>query len=292
MTADQKFVPGRKPVTRRLPIRGVDYAVNEWGNASDPLLVYLHGFGDCGATFQFVVDELANDWFVVAPDWRGFGGTEVTAESFWFPDYLADLDHLLRHYSPDAPVRLVGHSMGGNVAGLYAGARPNRVAAFVNLEGFGLPDADPADAPQRYHDWLEKVRCEPAHVERPGFEVLAERIRRRSPRMDPSRADYVARCWADATADGQVRLRMHPAHKLPNPVLYRRAEAEACWRAVTAQVLLVAGRRSEFPSPHDLPFPHSQAAWIEDAGHMLHFEQPAALAALLEEFLVNSSSTV
>ena len=292
MVADCKYEPSRKRVTRRLPIRGVEYAVNEWGDSNDPLLVYLHGFGDCGATFQFVVDELARDWFVVAPDWRGFGATDVVAEAFWFPDYLADLDRLLQYYSPDAPVRLVGHSMGGNVAGLYAGARPDRVAAFVNLEGFGLPDSDPADAPQRYHDWLEMGRGIPAHIERSSYEVLADLIRRRSPELEPSRAEFAARCWADATADGQVRLRMHPAHKLPNPVLYRRAETEACWRAVTAEVLLVAGRRSDFPPPHDLPFPNSRAAWIEDSGHMLHFEQPARLAVLIEDFLVNLSSTV
>ena len=257
-----------------------------------PLLVCLHGFGDCGSTFQFVVDELAQDWFVVAPDWRGFGATRVAAETFWFPDYLADLDQLLRHYSPDDPVRLVGHSMGGNVAGLYAGARPERVAAFVNLEGFGLPDSKPGDAPRRYRDWLEKGSRLPGPIERPGYEALTDAILRRSPRMTRDRAGFVARCWGTETSGGQVRLRMHPAHKLPNPVLYRRAEAEACWRAVTAEVLLVAGRRSDFPPPRDPPFPRSRTAWVEDSGHMLHFEQPAALAALIEEFLVNSSSTV
>ena len=72
----------------------------------------------------------------------------------------------------------------------------------------------------------------------------------------------------------------------------RRAEAEACWRGVTAEVLLVAGRNSDFRPPDDLPFPRSRVAWIEDSGHMLHFEQPGALAALIEDFLVNSSSTV
>ena len=292
MTNDGIYTPIREPQSRRLSIRGVDYAVNEWGDASDPLLVYLHGFGDCGATFQFVIDALARDWFVVAPDWRGFGLTEVSSEAFWFPDYLADLDQLLQHYSPDAPVRLVGHSMGGNVAGLYAGVRPDRVAAFVNLEGFGLPDSDPGDAPSRYRDWLEKGRALPDPVERPGFDTLADLIRRRSPHMAPDRARFVAQCWAEEIADNQVRLRMHPAHKLPNPVLYRRAEAEACWQMATAPVLLVAGRDSDFPSPHDLPFANSRVAWIEDSGHMLHFEQPAALAALLEEFLVNTSSTV
>ena len=91
MTSDSTYAPVRKPVTRRLPIRGADYAVTEWGDRKAPLLVYLHGFGDCGATFQFVVDALAEDWFVVAPDWRGFGATEVAAAAFWFPDYLADL---------------------------------------------------------------------------------------------------------------------------------------------------------------------------------------------------------
>ncbi len=292
MTDDCTYTPVRKPVIRRLPVRGIDYAITEWGDDNAPLLVYLHGFGDCGATFQFVVDEFARDWFVVAPDWRGFGATDVSAQAFWFPDYLADLDQLLEHYSPDNPARLVGHSMGGNVAGLYAGARPGRVSAFVNLEGFGLPDSDPADAPQRYHDWLETTRSMPAPVERAGFDILADRIQSRSPRMDPAHAAFVARCWAEESTSGQVRLRMHPAHKLPNPILYRRAEAEACWRAVTAEVLLVAGRRSNFPSPHDLPFPRSRAAWIEDSGHMLHFEQPEALAALIEDFLVNSSSTV
>jgi pimeloyl-ACP methyl ester carboxylesterase len=126
-------------------LRGVDYHVTEWGNADSPLLVFLHGWGDAGSTFQFVVDELKDDWFVIAPDWRGFGETRLEAESYWFPDYLADLDALLEIYSPDAPVRLMGHSMGANVASLYAGVMPERVAVVVNIEGFGLLDSKPED---------------------------------------------------------------------------------------------------------------------------------------------------
>ena len=140
-------------------IRGINYVVNTWGNADDPLLVYLHGWGDTGSTFQFVVDELRQRWFVVAPDWRGFGRSSVATgaatTAYWFADYLADLDHLLKHYSPSKSVRLVGHSMGGNVAGLYAGAMPERVQSFVNIEGFGLPDSDPDAAPDRYRRWID-----------------------------------------------------------------------------------------------------------------------------------------
>jgi len=142
----------------RHQVRGVDYHVTEWGERHNRLIVFLHGWSDAGSTFQFVIDELKQDWFVIAPDWRGFGESRANAESYWFPDYLADLDAILQIYSPDAAVRLVGHSMGANVATLYAGVMPERVSALVNVEGFGLPDSDPEDAPGRYREWIEAGR--------------------------------------------------------------------------------------------------------------------------------------
>lgn len=290
MSTPETYRPRVLPHRRQIDIRGVEYAVTEWGEKQSPLIVYLHGFADCGATFQFVVDELARDWFVVAPDWRGFGETRVSASGFWFPDYLADLDHLLQVYSPESPVRLIGHSMGGNVAGLYAGVMPERVTAFINLEGFGLPDASPGDAPERYREWLTRSRVLPAPTRRDDYDTLAAAIHARNGGMTAAQARFVARCWAEESPDGAVRLRFNPAHKLPNPVLYRRAEAEACWRNVTAEVLLVAGKRSDFGSPEDLPFPRSRTAWIEGAGHMLHFEQPALLARTIEKFLGNPAT--
>ena len=276
--------------TVRHEIRGVDYTVTEWGDSKHPLIVYLHGWGDTGSSFQFVVDALRRNWFVVAPDWRGFGASVVDASAFWFPDYLADLDQLLARYSPEEPVRLIGHSMGGNVAGLYSGAMPERVSRFINLEGFGLADSDAADAPARYAEWLQRGQTALPQSERESFTVLAEAIRRRSPRMTLPQAEFVARLWATEEPDGRVRVRINPAHKLPNPVLYRRAEAEACWRNVTAEVLLVAGRQSSLATLDNLPFPRQQTVWIEDAGHMLHFEKAAALAEVIEEFLTKPST--
>jgi len=274
----------------QLAVRGCDYAVNEWGDEHAPLLVYLHGWGDTGSTFQFVVDEFRRDWFVVAPDWRGFGRSGGGAPAYWFPDYLADLDYLLGHYSPDAPVCLVGHSMGGNVAGLYAGTMPERVASIVNLEGFGLKDTDPVEAPARYRSWIERGRTRLAVSEREDFAALARQIRGNAPAMGMAQAEFVAREWATEQADGRIRLRADPTHKLPNPVLYRRAEAEACWQCVTARVLLVAGRNSPYGVHAELPFARRQTRWIEDAGHMLHFERPAELARVIEEFLAKPST--
>jgi pimeloyl-ACP methyl ester carboxylesterase len=127
MSEDSKYEPRVAVRSSRIRVRGTDYHVHEWGDEGQPLLVCLHGWGDTGLTFQFVVDELAKTWHIIAPDWRGFGHSKSRAICYWFPDYLADLDALLSEYSPSTPAILVGHSMGANVAGLYAGVMPERV---------------------------------------------------------------------------------------------------------------------------------------------------------------------
>lgn len=281
--------------SRRLPrsseqgIRGVSCHVTEWGDPGAPLVVYLHGWADTGSTFQFVVDEFVGEWHVVAPDWRGFGRSDCDCTSYWFPDYLADLNELLEIYAPDVPVLLVGHSMGANIAALYAGAMPERVRALVNIEGFGLPDSDPAEAPGRYRAWIEGVRAGESFSTYRDMGSLAARIAKRHRGMDPGRSLFVARQWARERFDGTVVLRADPRHKLPNPVLYRRAEAEACWRAIAADVLLVRGADSEMAergySALAAALPAARSALIEGAGHMLHFERPAELAGVIEAFL-------
>jgi pimeloyl-ACP methyl ester carboxylesterase len=274
-----------------LSVRGVDYCLYEWGNANSPLLVYLHGWGDTGATFQFVVDALRAEWRVIAPDWRGFGRSPCDCTSYWFPDYLADLHALLEAISPRAPVRLVGHSMGANVGALYAGTFPERVKAFVNIEGFGLPDSRPTDAPSRYRAWIEAADQPLTFSDYDDFGVLAARIKKRHPGMGIAEALFVAKEWGAQEAGGKVRLRADPLHKMPNPVLYRRAESEACWQAATAPMLLVTGGQSSFAGKLPLAggapgIVSASTVNIEDAGHMPHFETPVALAAAIENFLL------
>lgn len=275
-------------------IRGIRYHVREWGDSRNPLLVMLHGWGDCGASFQFLVDELQRDWFVVAPDWRGFGLSHHRCDGYWFPDYVADLDFLLSIYQSDEPVNLLGHSMGANAAGLYAGIFPERVRSFVNVEGFGLADSDPVDAPANYRRWIERSREMPAYAMYTSFVELADRILKRSPSMGRDKALYVAQNWAQETGDGKISLRADPAHKLPNAVQYRRAEASACWDSVTAPVLLVIGADTDFkaavkswldPDESKHPFHGAVTEAIEGAGHMVHFERPAELASVTETFL-------
>ncbi|MDJ0918497.1 MAG: alpha/beta hydrolase [Woeseiaceae bacterium] len=279
--------------TRMVEIRGIDLNVNEWGDKDAETLLYLHGWGDTGSSFQFVADELGDRWRVIAPDWRGFGRSAWNAASYWFPDYLADLDHLVDALGIAEPIKLIGHSMGANVGGLYAGALPARVSHFINVEGFGLPETNPADSPGRYRDWLLKSRETPAFRTYADFEALAEHLKGRSPLLCEERAEFVARLWARTTGEG-IELRMDPNHKLPNPILYRRAEAEACWRAVEAQVLLVIGNKSRFARRLKADqesggakrfFPDADTVVVDGAGHMIHFEAPAELASAIDRFM-------
>lgn len=274
---------------------GLRHHVRTWGAADAPPLFLLHGWMDVSASFQFVVDELQRDWHVIAPDWRGFGLTAWSAGGYWFPDYYADLDRLLDIYTPDQPARLVGHSMGGVIACTYAGLRPERVARLISLEGFGLARTSPAEAPERYRRWLDELDAEPRFRVYGSFDALAARLRRDNPRLTDARAQFIARAWARVTAPDQVEMLSDPRHKRTNPVLFRLEELIACWREVTAPTLWVFGRNSERAgylkdTPAELAerkdaFRNYREAWVEDAGHMMHHDQPGAVARLIENFL-------
>jgi len=282
-----------------LQVRGLRYHVRTWGDERDPKLVLLHGWMDVSASFQFVVDALQLDWYVVAPDWRGFGLSEWASGGYWFPDYVADLEVLLRQVSPDAPVNLVGHSMGGNVAGLYAGIRPDRVAKLALLEGFGLPRTSSSGAPKRYAKWLDEMAQPPSFKPYASFEEVEERLMQNNRRLAREKARFLAPHWAKRLDSGEVVLNSDPAHKMVNPVLYRVEEALACWKQITAPVLWVWGDGQwmrQWLKDHEADlaqrravFKHLAEHTLPDAGHMMHHDQPEALAALLEEFLAGGS---
>jgi pimeloyl-ACP methyl ester carboxylesterase len=280
-------------------IRGLRYHVRHWRGDPARRMVLLHGWMDVSASFQFLVDALAADWDAFAPDWRGYGLTQWSgADSYWFPDYMGDLDALLERIQPHAPVNLVGHSLGGNVAGLYAGVRPARVARFVNLEGFGMPETKPEQATRRYARWMDELRVAPKLRAYADYAALADRMQRNNPRLTRERAEFLARHWGDESAEGVV-LRSDPAHKLVNATLYRLDEAFACWKQVTAPVLWVDAAESETLQRIGLSaeehaarrgaFRDLRYATVRDAGHMLHHDQPEQLAHLIEAFLTRGA---
>jgi pimeloyl-ACP methyl ester carboxylesterase len=282
-----------------ITVRGLRYHVRHWGNEDAPKLFMLHGWMDVSASFQFVVDCLQRDWHVIAPDWRGFGLTANSgSDNYWFPDYVGDLDAILDHYSPDAPVNLLGHSMGGNVVCIYAGVRPARIRKLVNLEGFGLPATRPEQAPGRLANWLDELRKPPQLRAYATQADVAVRLQKTNPRLTDERAAFLSSHWAAQNEKGEWEILGDPAHRMGTPTLYRVDEVLACWQAITAPVLWVEADDTNawrWMGPKETArgeidrrigfIPNVTTAQIADAGHMLHHDQPQALAALIEQFL-------
>ena len=301
------YTTRRQAQSRFIPIRNLRYHLTTWGDESQvtaqrPALVMLHGWMDVGASFQFVVDALAevegDQRFIVALDWRGFGLTETPgADTYWFADYLADLDAVLDAVARAGPVDLLGHSMGGNVAMSYAGVRPGRIRRLVNLEGFGMPEAQPDQAPRRLAQWLDALR-QPVQL-RPydSLQAVADRLIKNNPLLTPDKAAWPAPHWAGLGDDGHWHIRGNPAHKRVNPVLYRKEEVLAAWRLISAPVLWAEGDRTDVAKwwGHRYPrsdfearlavVPRVERALLSPCGHMLHHDQPQALAAHLSGFL-------
>jgi pimeloyl-ACP methyl ester carboxylesterase len=276
-------------------IRGLRYHVRTWGEMHHPRMFLLHGWMDVSASFQFLVDCLRQDWHIIAPDWRGFGLSAWAREGYWFPDYYADLEALLEIYQPDAPVSLVGHSMGGNVACTYAGMRPQRVARLVTLEGLGMARMNHEQSPGRHAQWLDQLREPPRFRPYKSFAEVAARLKRNNPRLDSVKSEYLARQWARELPSGEVMLASDPRHKIVNPYLFRIDEILACWRRITAPVLLVTGKDSHSSgwlrdTPQQLAerksaFHNLREVSMENCGHMIHHDQPQRLAEHIEEFL-------
>ena len=315
--------PSRSEV---VAIRSHDYHVRHWGTAcpEQPLVVLVHGWMDVAASWQFVVDALAGttlaERLICAPDWRGFGLSRERlvqvkhpshygqADHYWFADYLADLDQLIPQLNTqagrpaDAPVDLIGHSMGGNVAMLYAGIRPQRIRRLVNLEGFGMPASRPSQAPGRLAKWLDAVdeisRGALTLKTYDSLEGVARRLMKTNPRLGADKAMWLAQHWSAPNEQGQWEILGDPAHKVIHAHLYRVEEVLEVWTRISAPLLVVEAEddslaqwfrqgeytRAEFHQRLQA-VPHCQRHVVPDAGHMLHHDQPQALAQLLEDFL-------
>ena len=310
MNDPSAYQPRRVARSQFVSVRGLRHHVLTWGEPalvapSRPPLVMLHGWMDVAASFQFVVDEMPSERRVIAFDWRGFGLTDTpAADTYWVPDYVGDLDGVLDALVPGQAIDLVGHSMGGNVAMLYAGLRPARIRRLVNLEGFGMPRTQPAQAPKRFVEWLDDLQTVQELRTYPSLDAVAARLQKTNPLLPADRAAWLAQHWsrrrsaADGTP-GDWAILGDPAHKRPTPLLYHVDEALECWKLIGAPLLWVEGDRTDIGRWWGKRYtkeefhqrlavvPRVEKHVLSPAGHMLHHDQPKALALRLEIFLAH-----
>jgi pimeloyl-ACP methyl ester carboxylesterase len=286
------YAPRRPARLSELDGREGRIALTHWGPQDPSPILLLHGWMDCGAGFQLLVDQLPDDWPLVAVDWPGYGRSARRTDRYWFADHVAELDWLAGVLSPDRPLRLIGHSMGGTVASIYAGVRPARVAWIANLEGFGMPELPRAQFPAYVESWLDALKAPPVARRYPALEALALALQRANPRLPLANARYLARAWTRAVAGG-FEILADPRQQLPTPIRYARADLEACWARVRAPLLLLYGAESEYMQraigPDALDrlkalMPSMRVGCIAEAGHLLPHERPSQVAQALVQF--------
>jgi pimeloyl-ACP methyl ester carboxylesterase len=296
-----------------VPIRNLSYHVRVWGKPQPGVapLVLMHGWMDVAASYQFLVDAFSEAFatgrHIIAPDWRGFGLTTAEpVDNYWFADYMADLDFLLDHYSPAAPVDLVGHSLGGNVVMQYAGVRPARIRKLINLEGFGMPQGRATQAPKRLATWMDELKTLNSGTMQlktyDSADGVAQRLMKTNPRLardaaGQGRAAWLAQHWAVENKQGQWEILGDVAHKISGANVSHVDEVLAMYAAITAPVLFVQASDDSMTTWYGTRFtlaefherlkvvPNVTKAVIADSGHMFHHDQPLALAKLIEDFV-------
>ncbi|HEU4406203.1 MAG TPA: alpha/beta hydrolase [Polyangiaceae bacterium] len=290
------------PSSRRLAVRGLTLHLLTWRPPPgvpphEALVLLVHGFADCAGSWSLVAPDLAREGFaVVAPDLRGFGQSDwVGAGGYYhFPDYVGDLDALVEQLAPER-LFLVGHSMGGVVASLYAGSRPERVEKLALLEGVGGPSTPPDLAPDRFTRWLNDLRHEGGR--RPpgpmrGREAVLERLKRQHPEVDPAvLASLVDHLAHPATEDpeGPWLWRFDPLHRTTSPMTWAPGVfAHFAGRARCPTLSVSGGPTGYHPDDEDQRlegFADLRRCELEAAGHMMHWTKPADLSKLLVGFL-------
>lgn len=259
-------------------------------------LVLLHGLHDASTTFDLVAARLAGAGYdVIAPDLRGFGASDWCSDDayYYFPDYVADVAELLRGLEHDGllggRVSLVGHSMGGTVAALLAGSRPEAFTAVALLEGIGPPDFDPGFAPERFASWLDGL-ARTSRAPRPLRGGLDEAVARLGARYPEIARDVLARHARALTREAPEGLVWcaDPWHRTTSPIPFRADQFGAFLSRIVSPVLFVSGGEGGFHTADEAErlarIARLETVTLEGAGHMMHWTRPRETADALLAF--------
>ncbi|HYA29737.1 MAG TPA: alpha/beta hydrolase, partial [Acidobacteriota bacterium] len=269
----------------------------EWGDPSGEPLLLVHGFLDLAYSWQaFVVALQARTeraLQIIAPDCRGHGesGWVGAGGYYHFPDYVFDLDAVLRAYGIFR-CKLIGHSMGGTIAFQYAGTFANRVSKLVLIEGVGPVGMKFSDAPLRMNQWISEVhqRGRKHFREYTSIEAGASQLRQTNPRLNESFALDLARAAMKRNANGKWAWKFDPLHRTAAPQPFYTEQALQYFRRIDCPVLIVEGKESRQTQRADKQERYDAIAdqrriVIENAGHMVHHDNPGRLAEVVAEFL-------
>lgn len=277
--------------SQRLRLHYVD-----WGNPTAPPLLLVHGGRDHCRNWDWVAEQLRERWHVIAPDLRGHGDSQWSAEgSYRMDSYVYDLAQLI-HQQHLAPVTLIAHSLGGNIAIRYSGIYPDTVRRLVAIEGLGaspklVRERAKLTLDARLRAWIDEQRDLAGRLPRryPSIEDAFKRMQEENKHLSPAQARHLTVHGVNQNEDGTFSwkfdnyVRSWPAYDMAID------EVEQLWAGITCPTLLVYGAESGASNPtldgRAKHFKNATVATLDGAGHWVHHDQFTAFMALIEAFL-------
>lgn len=254
-------------------------------------VLLIHGFLDAGGTWDFVAPILARAGHeVIAPDLRGFGQSDSIGSGgyYHFPDYVADLSELCDSLAPRR-LAVVGHSMGGTIAGLLVGARPSVAERLALLEGMGPPASDPAIAVDRMRAWLRDMREAPKGPRvLSSMEEAVHRLALHHPRVPRAIIESRAALLTRADEQGRLIWAYDGLHRTTSPTPFNAEAFKGFLGTIECPILVVSGGPLGYHAPDEgeriASLPSARVVEIPSAGHMMHWTTPEILAQHLLDF--------
>ena len=278
-------------ISQRLRLNYVD-----WGNPDAPPLLLVHGGRDHARSWDWVAEELRHDWHIIAPDLRGHG------DSAWSPDgnyelsaFVYDLAQLI-HQLNLAPVTIIAHSMGGNIATRYAGLYPENVRKMVNIEGLGLSpkmqaERDAIGIQNRFRQWIEDKRNAAGRTPKryPNIEAAYERMKAENSYLTDEQARHLTVHGISRNEDGSWSWKFDNYLNIWAIFDMPREDLFAIWQSITCPMLMMYGADSWASNPEKdgraAHFASAKVVEYENAGHWLHHDQFDRFMADVKAFL-------
>jgi pimeloyl-ACP methyl ester carboxylesterase len=266
----------------------------DWGNPAAPPLLLIHGNRDHAHNWDWTAARLQDRYHIVAPDLRGHGDSQWSAGSMYAPaEFVYDIAQLV-HQQQLAPLRVVAHSLGGNIALRYAGTYPEDVERLVVIEGWGgiVRGHQRPHAPERMRAWIQTQRSLAARQPR-RYATLDDAYRRMleaNPHLSAEQARHLTIHGANQNEDGTYTWKfdnyIHASQVLDLP----SEDVRELWRNVACPVLLVTGSESWMRSGGDpaalvAEFADARHVVVDEAGHWVQHDQLDLFLELAEAFL-------
>ena len=277
--------------SQRLRLHYVD-----WGNPDAPPLILLHGGRDHCRSWDWVAAGLREDWHVIAPDLRGHGDSAWSSDGEYSPRACVyDLAQLI-HQMKLAPVTIVAHSYGGNIALRYAGIYPDKVRKLVAIEGLGPSPkmlkeryGMPIDA--RMRDWIERKRSAAGRTPRryQSLEDAYRRMKDENSYLTDEQARHLTIHGISQNEDGTYSWKFDNYFRVMPPFDMSQSDIESLWAEITCPTLLLYGEKSWASNPAEdgriTHFRNAEVRLYENAGHWLHHDQFDRFMGDLKAFL-------